>query len=85
MARESRQAEVQQPPMSQAALRSKVAEDARPGDVPGSERIISVTEKVVDSTTDTVGEAVGSGETYATPQRASQGWTARRADAETVR
>ncbi|MCE5302764.1 MAG: hypothetical protein LLF97_06590 [Planctomycetaceae bacterium] len=73
--------------LSQSEVQRRVREDIRPGDVPDSAKIVSVTDRVV-------GESEGSGETTSLAEGSSsdepqslpsKGWVARRPTPEIVR
>ncbi|MEN6407357.1 MAG: hypothetical protein ABFC77_12915 [Thermoguttaceae bacterium] len=69
--------------LSQAEVQRRVREDVRPGDVPDSAQIMSVTDRVVGETGETTSVAEGSStEVKSLP---SKGWTARRPTPEIVR
>jgi hypothetical protein len=76
-------------PQSQAQARLKTTAPAsqKPGLVPGSERIVSVTDHVVPSAAKSTSPAIMAADSPRTdgPSLSSTGWTARRPDAETLR
>lgn len=61
--------------------------EAKPGDVPGSERIISVTERIVGASTPPADTAVAARESSAESSSPlpTSGWTARRPESEVLR
>ena len=66
--------------VSNASLRRQVHGDTKPGDVPGSEQILSVTDRVVGSSTDSDGgsQLASDPSSESSKPLSSQGWTARR-------
>ena len=78
---------VQTQSVSDASLRSQVQAERRAGDVPGSEQIVSVTDRVVGSSPDSDGDSQLASESSAEPARplSTKGWTARRPTPEITR
>ncbi len=69
-------------------MQTLVRGDMRPGDVAGSERILSVTERVVDSSPANPSESsLAAQDSAAVPTQPlpTAGWTARRSDADALR
>jgi hypothetical protein len=73
MARTAVQGPTRGESMSPASLKSQVQGELRPGDVPGSEQIVSVTDRVVDPAT------------APSEPLPSKGWTARRPTPDVTR
>jgi len=72
---------------SDASLTHQVQGDARPGDVPGSERIVSVTDRVVDpsASSDEPPQVASESSTESAMPLPSKGWTARRPTPQVIR
>jgi hypothetical protein len=66
--------------MSPASLRNEVQGEMRPGDVPGSERIVSVTDRVVEPSTPSADSPQVSADLSTEPSKSlpAKGWMARR-------
>jgi hypothetical protein len=78
--------QVQGKTISRASLQNQVREDIRSGDVPGSEQIVSVTDRVVESSAGSTETPQMAEDSSAEPkQLPSKGWTARRPTPEIVR
>jgi hypothetical protein len=75
--------------ISQTSLQDRIKHEVRPGDVPGSQKIVSVTDRVVgpsaDSAASTELAADASPEPKPSQPVTSKRWTARRPTPETIR
>jgi hypothetical protein len=71
---------------SRASLQNQVKGDVRPGDVPGSQRIVSVTDRVVEpSTTSEQPQLAAGSSTQSADPLPVNGWTARRSEPDAGR
>jgi hypothetical protein len=79
--------QVQGESVSRASLKNQVQGDIRPGDVPGSEQIVSVTDRVVDPSAVSSNPPQVAAEAAPEPLEPlpAKGWTARRPTPEVTR
>lgn len=75
------------PPASQVSMQDAIRGDARPGDVAGSQRIISVTDRKVESSAPPAAQSQVASESSSEPASSpsSKGWTATRPTTDVAR